>query len=56
MENKMVRKFKKPSGYIVKFDSNCHSNEYLKSLQGKFEEVKSAKKVSKKISKNKNKD
>lgn len=47
----MVKKFKKPSGYIVKYDSNVHSKEYLSTLEEKFEEVKDVKKVVKKNSK-----
>ena len=36
----MVRKFKKPSGIIIKTDSNVHSKEYVKSCADKFEELK----------------
>ena len=39
----MVKKFKKPSGYIVKYDSDVHSKEYLNSLEEKFEEMKEKK-------------
>ena len=47
----MVKKFKKPSGYILKYDSNVHSKEYLSTLEEKFEEVKEVKKVAKKSKK-----
>ena len=36
----MVKKFKKPSGYIVTYDSKVHSKQYLADLKSKFEEVK----------------
>tara|TARA_Y100001938_G_scaffold149522_1_gene236639 strand:- start:424 stop:585 length:162 start_codon:yes stop_codon:yes gene_type:complete len=50
----MVKKFKKPSGYVVVYDSKVHSAEYLKNLEKNFEEVKDApKKVEKKPSKKK---
>ena len=50
----MVKKFKKPSGYVVMYDSNVHSPKYLKSLENNFEEVKDIpKKVEKKSSKKK---
>ena len=45
----MVLKFKKPNGYVVVYDSNVHSPEYLEELKSKFEEVKKEKpKASKK--------
>ena len=49
----MVRKFKKPSGMIIKTDSNVHSKEYIQSCVDKFEEVKDKpeKKAKKKVSK-----
>ena len=39
----MVRKFKKPSGYICIYDSNVHSPKYLEELKSKFDEVKKEK-------------
>ena len=46
----MVKKFKKPNGFVVVYDSNVHSPKYLSNLESKFEEVKKdkPKKVSKK--------
>ena len=46
----MVRRFKKPSGMIIKTDSNVHSKEYIANGAKMFDEVKStpAKKASKK--------
>ena len=45
----MVRKFKKPSGFIFKTDSKVHSKEYIAQCVKSFEEVKDvAKKVVKK--------
>ena len=46
----MVRKFKKPSGMIVKTDSNVHSKEYIANCSKMFDEVKSTptKKIAKK--------
>ena len=45
----MVRKFKKPSGYICIYDSNVNKPEYLEELKSKFQEVKKEKpKASKK--------
>ena len=38
----MVKKFKKPSGYVVVYDSKVHSKQYLADLKSKFEEVKPA--------------
>ena len=37
---KMVKKFKKASGYVVVYDSKVHSKQYLADLRSKFEEVK----------------
>ena len=51
----MVKKFKKPSGIIVKYDSSVHSKEYLSTLEEKFEEVKDVKKVVKKSKKKESK-
>tara|TARA_Y100001938_G_scaffold53979_1_gene75453 strand:+ start:1043 stop:1198 length:156 start_codon:yes stop_codon:yes gene_type:complete len=39
----MVKEFKKPNGFIVKYDSNVHSKDYLTMLTKKFEEVKKEK-------------
>ena len=36
----MVKKFKKPSGYVVVYDSKVHSKSYLEMMESKFEEVK----------------
>ena len=48
-EIEMVRKFKKPSGFIFKTDSKVHSKEYIAQCVKSFEEVKDvAKKVVKK--------
>tara|TARA_Y100000401_G_C8277485_1_gene201613 strand:+ start:89 stop:244 length:156 start_codon:yes stop_codon:yes gene_type:complete len=47
----MVKKFKKPNGYVVVYDSNVHSDEYLKNCESKFEEVKEVKEKPKKASK-----
>ena len=44
----MVKKFKKPNGYVVVYDSNVHSAEYLKNCESKFEEVKEVKEVKEK--------
>ena len=46
----MVKKFKKPNGFVVVYDSNVHSAEYLSNLVSKFQEVKKEKpkKISKK--------
>tara|TARA_R100000700_G_C3175315_1_gene150116 strand:- start:1182 stop:1331 length:150 start_codon:yes stop_codon:yes gene_type:complete len=49
----MVLKFKKPNGYVVVYDSNVHSPEYLSNLKSKFEEVKEVKQKNKKPSKSK---
>jgi|15BtaG_2_1085339.scaffolds.fasta_scaffold36379_3 hypothetical protein len=38
----MIKKFKKPTGIIVKYDSKVHSKEYLAMLMEKFEEVRAA--------------
>ena len=43
----MLRKFKKPNGFIIKTDSNVHSEEYIKNCAKIFEEVKN--KTTKKI-------
>lgn len=51
----MIKKFKKPSGVIVKYDSNVHSDKYLTLLEGKLEEVKEVKKVVKKSKKKESK-
>tara|TARA_R100000700_G_C3038056_1_gene63444 strand:- start:148 stop:300 length:153 start_codon:yes stop_codon:yes gene_type:complete len=47
----MVKKFKKPTGIIVKYDSKVHSKEYLAMLKEKFEEVKAAPLKSKAVKK-----
>ena len=39
-ENEMIKHFKKPSGYIVTYDSKVHSKSYLEMMESKFEEVK----------------
>tara|TARA_Y100001968_G_C18960712_1_gene527569 strand:- start:59 stop:199 length:141 start_codon:yes stop_codon:yes gene_type:complete len=39
----MVRKFKKPSGYICIYDPKVHSPKYLEELKSKFDEVKKEK-------------
>ena len=44
----MIRTFKKPSGYTFRTDSKVHSNEYIAKCAAKFEEVKEAKKTTKK--------
>ena len=45
----MVRKFKKPSGVIIKTDSKVHNKEYIAECAKKFEEIKDVpKKVAKK--------
>ena len=46
----MLRKFKKPNGFIVKTDSNVHSEEYIKNCAKMFDEIKetSSKKYTKK--------
>ena len=49
----MIRIFKKPSGYTFRTDSKVHSNEYIAKCAAKFEEVKEAKKTTKKASKKK---
>ena len=43
----MVKKFKKPSGYVVVYDSKVHSAEYLETLKANFDEVKEVKEVKK---------
>ena len=40
----MVRKFKKPSGMIIKTDSNVHSKEYIANCAKMFDEIKEIKK------------
>ena len=39
----MVKKFKKPNGFVVVYDSDVHKPEYLSELEAKFEEVKKEK-------------
>ena len=41
----MVKKFKKPSGYVGVYDSKVHSAEYLETLKANFDEVKEVKEV-----------
>jgi len=44
----MVRKFKKPSGMMIKTDSNVHSKEYIAKCAKQFDEIKKTKKKAKK--------